>query len=102
MRPPVLTVRAMLTPRNRKPFAIPTLPPLGGVREAQSRRAMAAAASARAWARTGELFRPRGERGIVHRRLVQKPPGVASPSSLSFRAAAGGFRGTTARYLAFS
>ncbi|KAF2413360.1 hypothetical protein B1729_10450 [Microbacterium sp. B35-04] len=54
--------------------------------------------------RAGALFRPRGDRLVVHRRLVDRhsetPPGSTDALGYSGAGPASTFRGATARFVA--
>jgi len=97
----------MPKPRDRKPFAIPSVPPVAyaGAAGAHHAEAPVPSLAARVIVRAGALFRLRGDRQVVHRRLVDRRPATPPPSNAAPGAADAGpastFRGTTARYVAF-
>ncbi|WP_374977179.1 hypothetical protein ACEYYH_05105 [Microbacterium trichothecenolyticum] len=95
----------MPKPRNRKPFAIPSVPPIAhaGVAGAAHHGA-ASSYAARVLVRAGALLRPRGDRWVVHRRLVDRssetPPGRAEAPGDRHVEHASTFHGATARFVA--
>lgn len=83
MRPPASNVRAMLTPRSRKPISIPSWAPIG---QGLERR---------------RLFRPRGDGGATHRRLTghrRATPSTRVGSTTDLPGST--FHGATARWVA--
>jgi hypothetical protein len=94
----------MPKPRNRKPVAIPSLPPVARVAGAPHGDAAMTTLHARVLARAGTLLRPRGDRPVVHRRLVDRrsesSPAAAGAPGDPDAGPARAFRGATARFVA--
>lgn len=96
----------MPKPRSRKPFSIPSVPPVVPVGADAAPRGGVSTTSlpARVLVRAGALLRPRGDRRVVHRRLVDPGAGVpVSSTRASGNVDAGQarpLRGATARFVA--